>query len=456
MLPNSLTTRLLLSVSVILVVFLGLTGYALDKAYRATVLSAEEERLQNHVFTLIAVAEFDFEGDIIIPQTMPVARYFQEDDGLYARIVQHTGDIAWESVSFRSLDLPPQEAIAETKSRFRQIQDASGKELFVYDFGVSWDQDEKKETYTISIIESLDEYHRNIKHYRSELGVLFGVIGVLLLITLAVLMRWSLAPLRLAASEIKEIEVGNRFSLEGDYPRELLGLTDNINALIQSNQKRLERYRNSSADLAHSLKTPLAMMQGAADGEKDVEKLSKVCIEQIDRLNQIVSYQLQRAITTGQAPLSKPEVVDGPIEKLVSSLNKVYRDKNIDVDLVLEPDAIFYGDPSDFLELIGNLFDNAYKWAESEIRISTKTSRSVDGYYSFTLSVEDDGPGIDPMLAARVMERGVRSDGQGGGTGIGLAVVSDIVNAYEGTLEASSSRLGGAKFVMVFPKKFSV
>lgn len=453
--PNSLTARLLLSVTVILSVFLGMTGYALDEAYRSTVLSAIEERLQNQVFTLIAVAEFDNKGGIRIPQIMPVSRYFQEDDGLYARIIHQKKGIAWESVSFRSLSLPLPEPIAETRSRFNQVTDRAGRELFVYDFGVSWDQDEKKELYTISIVESLDDYKRNIKRYRKELSALFLVIGTVLLITLGVWLRWSLSPLRRAANEIKEIEIGDKSALEGTYPTELRGLTSNINALIQSSQKRLERYRNSSADLAHSLKTPLAMMQGAAENEKDVSRLSRVCIEQIDRLNQIVSYQLQRAITTGQAPLSKPEAVDESITKIISSLNKVYADKNLDVKVDLEKDAMFFGDPSDFLEMIGNLFDNAYKWAHKLIHIATRTEKSSDGVYRFTLVVEDDGPGIDPMLAARVMERGVRSDGQGGGTGIGLAVVSDIVNAYEGTLEASSSQLGGARFVIVFTKRFS-
>ena len=114
----SLTARLLFATALILVIFLSLTGYALDKAYRASVLTAVEERLQNHVFTLIAVAEFDRRGGIFIPQVMPVSRYFQIDDGLYARIVRHSGELVWQSVSFNSLSLPIPEPVPETQSRF--------------------------------------------------------------------------------------------------------------------------------------------------------------------------------------------------------------------------------------------------------------------------------------------------------------------------------------------------
>ncbi|MDH5216491.1 MAG: ATP-binding protein [Gammaproteobacteria bacterium] len=447
---QSLTVRLLIATSLILVTFLGLSAYALDKAFRSAALSGVEERLQNHVFTLIAVAEIDTRGGVFIPQVMPVSRYFQIDDGLYARIVHHDGEVIWQSVSFASLNLPPVEPVPETLSRFQETTDLNGKGLFIYDFGVSWDQGRNKEYYTISIIESLDEYKKNNKRFRKELGTWFTAIIALLLLTLTLLLRWTLSPLRNAAMEIKQIEVGEKTHLEGNYPTELRGMTDNINALIQSNRVRLERYRNSSADLAHSLKTPLAMLQGAAESEQDIKKLSKVCIEQVNSLSQIVSYQLQRAATTGQAPLSKPEPVAKSINKIVNSLNKVYKDKSLDVKLDIDPESVFYGDISDFLELIGNLFDNAYKWADGQIHIAANNITTAEGKCRLTLKIEDDGPGLDPVLAARVMERGVRTDGQGGGTGIGLAVVSDIVNAYDGKLEVSSSLLGGAKFVVIF------
>ncbi|MDH5544276.1 MAG: ATP-binding protein [Gammaproteobacteria bacterium] len=451
---RSLTLRLITTTAILLVIFLGLTFYALDKAYRTTVMKAIEERLQNNVFTLIAVAEFDSEGGIYIPQVMPVARYFQTDDGLYARIVHENGTVAWQSVSFRSLSLPPQTQVPETMSRFKQVEDNRGRGLFVYDFGVSWDQDRYQEHYTISIIESLDDYKRNIKRFRGELTFFLLAIAVILLIALTVLLRWSLAPLRLAASEIKQIEMGDKTTLEGEYPEELLGLTDNINALIQSNRVRLERYRNSSADLAHSIKTPLALLQGAAEAKEDDGKLSEVVIEQVDRLNQIVSYQLQRAATTGQAPLIRPEHVTEYVRKLVKSLDKVYVDKNIRVELDLGDDVIFYGDKSDFMEITGNLLDNAYKWAHSHVKVSLYGETDA-GVELLSFIVEDDGPGIDPMLAARIMDRGVRSDGQGGGTGIGLAIVSDIVSAYDGQMEAQSSELGGAKFILRFSRKLS-
>ena len=449
----SLTTRLLLAASVLLITFLSLTGYALDKAYQSTVLHSVEERLQNHVFTLIAVAEFSPAGGIHIPQAMPVARFFQFDDGVYARIIKNSGESVWQSMSVQSIKMPAVRPVAETQSRFEQTVDLNGRDLFNYEFGVSWDQGSIKETYTINILESLDEYRRNVKRYREELGAWFSVITIILLVVLTAVLRWSLAPLRKAEQEIKDIKDGRQDSLLARYPRELQGLTDNINGLIQANRVRLERYRNASADLAHSLKTPLALLQGAAESEKNIVKLHHVIDDQVERMNQIVNYQLQRAATTGQAPLAKPVLVKSIIEKIVKSLDKVYSEKGIQAELNIQYESAFFGDKSDFMELMGNVLDNAYKWAKKHIRVSVTSENEAASGYQLCVVIEDDGPGIDPTLAARVMHRGVRSDGQGGGTGIGLAVVTDIINAYQGKLEVSSGSLGGARFMISFFKQ---
>lgn len=450
MILRSLTARLLVATSIILASFLSFTGYALDIAFEESLLASTEERLQNHVFTLIAVAELKSDGTIRIPPVMPVARFYQEDDGLYARIVRNDGFRSWYSNSMQSVSVPDVEFVEETRSRFRRIVDGNGRELFTYDFGVSWDQVDSNETFTFNVMESLDEYHKNVSRFRNRLGVWFGGIALVLLAVLAMVLRWSLSPLRQAVQEIKSIEIGEQGNMRGDYPKELQGLTENINGLIQSNRTRLERYRNASADLAHSLKTPLALLQGAAEVEKDARQLAKVVVEQVERMSQIVSYQLQRAATKGQSPLSRPVPVGVLVDKILHSLEKVYRDKAIRIEKRIQSNSVFYGDEADLLELLGNIMDNAFKWARKRISVTVSMNKTSSNKARLLICVEDDGPGIDPTLAARVMERGVRSDGQGGGTGIGLAVVTDIINAYEGSLEVGSGKLGGAQFTIKF------
>lgn len=447
---RSLTARLLLAVGIISGSFLSLTGYLLNNAYEESVLAATEARMQNHVFTLIAIAEFGTHELIEIPLVMPSARFNQLDAGLYARIVRNDGAEAWRSLSMQNLDIGPANIVDETQSRFYRVKDNKGKELFVYDFGVSWDQDTDKETYTVSVMENVDDFNDTIARFRKRVEIALGSVAVVLLMVLAGITQWSLAPVRRAAQEIKKIEDGQQTVLHGHYPTELVGLTKNINGLILSSQARLDRYRNSSADLAHSLKTPLALLQSASEVEADNKELRRIVSEQVSRMSQIVSYQLQRAATTGQVPLSRPVVLKPLLQKITSSLDKVYREKQIKANCLVDANVTIFGDESDIMEVFGNLLDNAYKWAKHRVSISAVNASERGEHRRLVVNIEDDGPGIDPSLAARVIERGIRSDGQSGGTGIGLAVVSDIVNAYNASLEIGASELGGARFSVVF------
>lgn len=238
---------------------------------------------------------------------------------------------------------------------------------------------------------------------------------------------------------LTDIESGRADQLEGVYPTELSRLTSNINSLIRHAQARQQRYRDSLGDLAHSLKTPLAILQVVADkGSNSIQNSQVTVREQVDRMNQIVSHQLQRAAASGRNILTQSVLIEPVVERLVNSLDKVYLEKGIQWQLSVVEESCFRGEEGDLMELLGNLMENACKYGSGRVHVSAQ----MDEYLH--ISVEDDGKGIPDDKAEAVLQRWHRIDLQQPGQGIGLAVAADIVSAYGGRLEISHSEaLGG-------------
>ena len=194
--------------------------------------------------------------------------------------------------------------------------------------------------------------------------------------------------------------------------------------LIEHEHARQKRYRHALADLAHSLKTPLTLMRNALAAEAR-DALGTTLEEQLARMDRIVDYQLQRAATSGKSKNTAPLPIKPVAEKILASLAKVYLDKKVDAELFIGSEVCFRGDEGDLMELLGNLLDNAYKWCRKSVRLTVKEkNRRV------TISVEDDGPGINESQAEHLLQRGVRADQAMPGHGIGLAVACDIVHGY--------------------------
>ncbi len=438
----SLTSRLLIAGSIILSAFLGLTGYALDQIYQKSSKEAQEARLLGHVMTLIAVAPVKVDGTIDIPRSLPLASFSRIDSGLYGKIIDQTGDVVWSSFSLGANDFPSTQHYKILESQFSETLGTNGERLFRLSYGVSWDSVNSTKIYTINVAVPTDAYEQDIARFRYLLWLWLGGVSIVLLAAQGGILRWSLSPLRRAADEIKNIEKGFQAEIEGKYPEDLRALTFNLNALMKSNKAHLARHRNGLSDLAHSLKTPLAMIRSVSENNASQDVLKNTIFEQVEQMQQIVDYQLQRAGTSGRIPLSKPVNVRSITQKILNTLVKVYAEKHPDYKIEIDSGMSFCGDESDLFEMLGNLLDNAFKWCEKMVvvRISRRN-------YNIVIIIEDDGPGIDEEVLDRVLERGVYSSKKQG-TGIGLAIVKDILDAYEGTLSIEKSALGGAKFVL--------
>jgi two-component system sensor histidine kinase PhoQ len=267
---------------------------------------------------------------------------------------------------------------------------------------------------------------------------------MLLLVVVQVLwLLWTLKPLRTLKQELEKIEQGKLDRLQNNYPEELTQVTNQLNLLLATEQGQRKRYRNALADLAHSLKTPLAVIQ--SQGE-----LTKSSYEQLENINKIIEHQLKRAQSAGESSWHIGVKVDDVLTKLLNSLAKIYHDKALTFTKSYHEenkgDAVFKGDEADLLELLGNLLDNACKAASTSVLVEIKRTNK-----SLSITISDDGLGLSDKQRAQVLHRGTRADTYQKGHGIGLAIVRDLVSSYQGELSIGHSvQLGGAEFILRF------
>jgi two-component system, OmpR family, sensor histidine kinase PhoQ len=215
------------------------------------------------------------------------------------------------------------------------------------------------------------------------------------------------------------------------------------------------RYRDTLGNLAHGLKTPLAVMRSALAPDVGTDAARRTIGTEIARMTDIIEHQLKRAAASGGALLGQaPVAVAAVAADLRAALLKVYSRKDLSIELAIQEDSHFIGDRGDFVELVGNLMDNACKWCREKVRVSVVVEDGqAGGRENLTLAVEDDGPGIAEENRAKVLERGVRTDESMPGHGLGLAMVHDTVDLYGGRLVVDASPLGGARFTLRLPGK---
>ena len=442
----SLNQRMILSASLVLAVFIVLTALGLDRAFYDSARSARQERLLGQLYLLIAAAEVDGQGGLSLPSALSEARFSLPGSGLYGFVTDRTGMLVWRSPSSLGVAAPFQTQLAAGDKRFEQRSE-QGQPFFVQSLGVNWAAGGKHYAFTFSVSEDLTEFNAQIRRYRQSLWSWLAALAALLLLAQAAVLRWGLRPLRGVARELNAIESGRQEKLQGDYPKEIKRLTDNLNSLIQYEHAQQIRYRNALGDLAHSLKTPLAVMRGALSSDKT--QLSATVEEQVARMDGIVAYQLQRAATAGTTKRMAAPIPILPVaEKIIAVLQKVHREKGVSAKIRIPSSVTFPGDEGDLMELLGNLLDNAFKWCSKNVQISAVVKPG-----HLILSVEDDGPGIALSQAKNILQRGVRADEVVPGHGIGLAIVRDIVEAYEGSVEAGRSGMGGAAIYLDFPMR---
>jgi two-component system sensor histidine kinase PhoQ len=443
----SLQSRLLLTLAVLLLAAAAAAAVALDSLYRNLGLRALEDVLDAQVIALIATAETGADGRLV-PQNLAEPRLATPGSGLYAEILGSQGSWRSPSTIASGLNLAAEPRPGERS--FEHARLADGTRILGLSIGVRWEPGEgEAREYVIRAAQSLEPWYERLLRVRTGLATGFLLLALLLLGGLAVALRFALEPLRRLEREIQDVEAGRRDALGTGWPRELAGVTGNLNALIVGERKRLERYRTTLGNLAHSLKTPLAALRGLLErGDSSPAALAP----QLDRMQAIVQHQLKRAVFGGSGATLMDHAVAEPLEQLRSALAKVYADKALRMSVAVAPGTAYPIDAGDLLELAGNLMDNACKYGDRAVAVrATPWTAAEWRRPGLVLEFEDDGGGIPPAERARVLERGARADESVTGQGIGLSVAREIAAAYGGTLEIGESRLGGARICVRLP-----
>ena len=436
----SLNLRIILSATLVLVIFVTLTAVTLERAFSDSAESSQRDRLTSQLYALMAAAEVDETGQLLMPSNELDALLGLPSSGVYAQITDRTGHVLWQSSSALGTKPPAPATLDGGNKQFTKIG-LNDSDYYRFAFGVNWPTVSGTMALTFNITTDLESFNRQIAEFRTTLWSWLGAMAVLLLICQAAILHWGLSPLRRVGKELGRIESGDQDRIEDRYPQEIKQLTVNINQLLQQERTQKTRYRNALGDLAHSLKTPLAVMRSALGSKKPGD--TNTLDEQITRMNSIVEYQLQRAATVGSATTGKSVEVSPLVQRLLASLDKVYHDKQIDVKTTIEDGLLFQGDEGDLMEVLGNLLDNAFKWAKQRVELEAfRTNERLN------IHIRDDGPGMPGDMISTLLQRGVRADQSTAGHGIGLSIVKNIVDARQGDLRIAQRPQGGSEVVV--------
>jgi len=444
--PFSLRSRLILLATLVLIIALGLVGFALNTANYRGAVSSLQARMESYVYLVLAAMEVEADGRMSMDEDFADPRLNQPGSGIYI-LVQGQED-QWRSASLLGLQLPRLPRVGPGRSTFSEPGDGSG--FFSYQYGVGWQlEGGRVEPFTVSVLVHTDEIEQQTSAFRLGLWRSLLTAGAILVLAQIVMFFLGFRPLRKVAHDVASIESGQSSRLEGRYPLELEPLARNVNRLLETEKSNQTRIRNALDSLAHSLKTPLAVIQaGLTSNSGDSAGAMQNAADEMKRL---IATRLQRAGATARRTLAEPVTVAPQLQRIIASMQKVYSHKMIQSEVKLEEELTFYGENRDLLELMGNLVDNAFKYGKSRVRVSGRKLDPAASRPGFWMCIEDDGPGIDESEWERLLQRGARGDERIEGHGLGLAIVMELVTAYGGEVSIGHSELDGAKITVEIP-----
>lgn len=448
--PFSLRFRLILLATLVLVVALGLVGMALNSAHYRSAVSSLQARMESYVYLVLAAIEVDESGALEVQNELGDPRLSQPGSGIYVHV--HGAEEYWNSPSALGLRLPELPQIVAGHIFFREP--GGEQQYFSLQYGVGWQlNDGSIRPLTVSVLVDADEIEQQTRAFRLGLWRSLGTAGVILVLAQLLMLFLGFRPLRQVARDVARIESGQAPKLEGRYPRELEPLARNVNRLLETEKSNQQRMRNALDSLAHSLKTPLAVIQAGL--ELQGGEAAKPMRDAADEMHHLIATRLERARASARRTLAEPVKVRPQVKRVLDSLQKVYSHKMMEAQLIIDENLLFFGEQRDLLELVGNLLDNAFKYGSGKVRVSASAIEPQTTRPGLCLNVEDDGEGIAESQWKRLLQRGARGDERGneqaGGHGLGLAIVLELVTAYHGKVSIGRSELGGAMIRVEIP-----
>jgi signal transduction histidine kinase len=443
---NSLSLRVALIAAGGSGIALLVAGAVFIYQFTATVERSFDARLETLLLTLITATDETGEVDETLVEgrsggsfSRPLSGwYWQTRDAATGRAIDWSPSLLFDILPVP--DLPTE----SNPSRIFTIEASGGRELRALEQLVNLG-DER--TYALLVAGDTRPMVEDIRAFRNSVIRWLGGLAVLLALGIAILMRWGLRPLRRVREDLNKIREGEIDHLEGHYPSEIDPLVHDLNALIASNREIVQRARTHVGNLAHALKTPIAVLQNetrSAEGP-----LAAKVNEQVAIMRDQVEHHLNRARMAGQTNVIGAVTPVAPvIAGLARVMRRVHQERLLDIQVDIPPDLRFRGEKNDLEEMTGNLFDNACKWAAGRVRV--RAGRDA-GRRAFTIGFEDDGSGLPEDRRDAALSRGARLDESKPGSGLGLSIVNELAGIYGGSLTLEGSDLGGLAARLTLP-----
>ena len=432
---------------------LGLTTFALDGLFKDQATRQFEQQLQSYLYQIVASLELDAQGNPIIPNAGGDPRFNRPESGLYWQINDNNGATLLKSRSLWDTTLNvANDRLLKDEIHFHALTGPAEQHLLIAEHNLVLPDPSNKQLRVIVGSET-KELARAIETWQHSLGLFVGILFVSLVVAAIAQVAFGLQPLRQLQQSLKKLREGDNARIMGKFPTELKPLIDDFNAVIDANGKIIERARSQAGDLAHSIKTPISVMINALQAEKTRSGHDPALVasleEQLQQLQQQVQWRLKRARIAANAGVPHSRTpVNVALEQLARVMQKVYAEKSIQVTVgPIAEDLYFAGEEQDLQEIVGNLLDNAFKWAVSSVAVQATHSNG-----KLRIVVKDDGPGCELLTdPTHPPSRGQRADESVPGSGLGLSIVRDLVTLYDGTLSFEANVPNGLRVVSILP-----
>src|SRR4051794_26998982 len=458
---SSLATRLFVSATAWVVVILLITGIVLSSVYRSASERAFDRRLNLYLRTLVADVATPDEPPDKQMQSLGEPLFELPLSGWYWQVTR-TDTEKPDLRASRSLwdkKLPKLEEqgneLTAAGIRIGYVEGPEGQNLRMVERPVDLGADGK---YLVMVAGDASEIFEETRAFDYYLGGTFAALAVVLVLTTIFQVRFGLAPLKRISDSIVDIRSGRAERLEGEFPVEIAPLARETNALIDANREIVERARTHVGNLAHAIKTPLSVIVNEASARSRDAFAEKV-LEQTEVMRDQVAHHLERARIAARLTIIGTVTEIAPvIEALRRTMEKIHRDRGIVIEVEADASAKFRGERQDIEEMVGNLVDNAWKWAEQRVFIEVLVERGggtpadavADGSM-LRILVDDDGRGLSAAERAKVSRRGQRLDESKPGSGLGLSIVVDLAALYGGSLTLGNAPIGGLRAELVLP-----
>jgi len=455
---NSLALRLFATSAAWTLLALPLAGYIIYSLYREDVQLSFDAQLKK-LLTQITVDSMGTGGDVpLIPPNLYEPLFEVTQSGWYWQIRPIDGapgrTLVSPSLATAVLPSPYDHKMKPDNggTRWMNVPGPTGSNIRVLEFLDSPGHDPEKTRYSVIVAGPLDWFEATVAKFRTRLTSALALVGLGLLAATVFQVRFGLLPLRRIERGLASIRSGEVERLDGQLPAEIEPLQVELNALIDSNQDIIDRARTQVGNLAHALKTPLAVIVNEA--RDDHSPLGKKVAEQAQLMRDHITLYLDRARMAARVgAIGRVTPVDSTVEPLIRAIERIHADKGIAISYTVQAGAKFQGEKQDLEEMLGNLIDNACKWGKTHVYVTAAVDAQTSSprRRKLKISVEDDGPGLSPEQRKKIGKRGLRLDETKPGSGLGLSIVGDLATSYHGRLALDASAHGGLKATLELP-----